>query len=1065
MKELKKNIGIFRIRIHHIQKEILLLSIILIALQGLSATEKTTVNISLYDDAGFYVLDDNYLPTGGYAYSLQAALNRYLRWNVAYTYGNWQECLDNVKSGRTDLLFGVFKTPEREKDYCFSTEPIALVSNYICGRSDEEFINDDFTKLSGKKFGLIKGATSSHDIQKLLAEKNITCEYIEGSSPNEMRKLLQNGDIDYYVNNTTVLNHNEKIVQTLSVAPMYVLATKNKQYLMDQFDQAIQTIRKVNPHLTETLLSKIYENKSVNLSSLITQEERNFIKTAQPLKCGVLLNDSPFYATNKDGNEEGIIYEIINQIEQNTGLTIQLIPFHNEDEEIQALKDKTINMIGKVADNYVETQKYDLNLSIPYISSEIIIIKNKYTSNKENTNLCAIQKKHFGCKENYQLNMPNTTFITYDTEQECINALNKGEVGSAIIDNFTTLMNEGSLKDTENIISFIANGMYIKHCFAYADSIDIKYLEVIDKAITVIDTTNIKLSVISDSYGINQENLLYLFIAKYKFQLVLIIAFLTILYILLYFTNSQREKENIKLIEANKKAEKATAAKSEFLSNMSHELRTPLNAIIGLTSLLKETVDDQKTVEDYTEKIDQSSKILLSLINDVLDMSAIESGKLKLDHSAFNIKNSIYSITNIYYEICKNKGIEYQACTSNIEKEILIGDSYRIRQILINLISNAVKFTDQGGSVTISITEKERDETSTFVIFQIADTGCGMSKELKNRLFGKFEQEDATTVRKHGGSGLGLSICKQLVDLMEGTIDVESEINKGTTFTVTIPVQNGNNPQLQATKPMTDLKALIIDSDTKTCNYLASLLTQWNIVHEVSYTTDQAFSLIKEGNKEFNLFFIDLHLYNKDSHLLKEAIQHLRIDKNHLVILGYDSTEKQKENKSSSLFMRKPLFPSELFKTMMNIVGEDGKNDNKDKQNKEISLSGLQVLLVEDNEMNQLIARKILEQKGATISIAKNGKDAVSLIQDTSTRYDVILMDIQMPEMDGYEATRIIRNMDSAYTKNLPIFAMTANSFQSDIVKAQEFGMDGHISKPIDPKILFATLLRIKKEK
>lgn len=261
MKESKKIIETFQHIPHQSKRAIILLLFTIILLQGLLAAEKTTVNISLYDDAGFYILDDKYLPTGGYAYSLQAALNRYLNWKVSYTYGNWQECLNNVKSGRTDLLFGVFKTPERERDYCFSTEPIAIVSNYICGRSDEEFLNNDFTKIAGKKFGLIQGAISSHNIQKLLAEKNITCEYIVGSSSNEMRKLLQNGAIDYYVNNTTVLNPNEKIVQTLSSEPMYVLGSKNKQYLMDQFDQAIQTMREVNPHLTETLLSKIYENK------------------------------------------------------------------------------------------------------------------------------------------------------------------------------------------------------------------------------------------------------------------------------------------------------------------------------------------------------------------------------------------------------------------------------------------------------------------------------------------------------------------------------------------------------------------------------------------------------------------------------------------------------------------------------------------------------------------------------------------------------------------------------------------------------------------------------------
>ena len=516
--------------------------------------------------------------------------------------------------------------------------------------------------------------------------------------------------------------------------------------------------------------------------------------------------------------------------------------------------------------------------------------------------------------------------------------------------------------------------------------------------------------------------------------------------------------------KANQRVKKASKAKTQFLENISHELKTPLNAIIGFNHLLKDSLNHPDLAKDYADKIDQSSKLLLSIINDVLDMSDLENEQLELVQKPFNIKNNFYSVTSFYYQQCLKKGIRYESTVTHLEHELLIGDIYRLHQIVLNLLSNAIAFTEPGGQIDVNLSEKNLTENSVLLCLVVRDTGRGMSEDFQKRLFSAFEQEDPSTVRSHDGCGLGLSLTKRLVTLMGGHISVQSKLGEGSTFSVSAPFLFQKTPKCcYEGCPFANFHVLIIDHHIETCKYLNSLTQQWGIQSDYATSRSGAFDeitkKIAEG-KAYNLFILDTNMPEINGFDLFANLQKL-LDAHPVTILlsGHDPLEYKTllDKKKKVFFLQKPIFPSELFNTLLSSINIE-EHFKPPVENPSSMLKDLNLLLVEDNKINQLIAKRILEKSGAKITIANNGQEAITLIQNNPTHFDIILMDIQMPIMDGYEATRLIRKMNTDYTTNVLIYAMTANTFQSDINKALDAGMNGHFGKPIDPIQLINTL-------
>lgn len=522
------------------------------------------------------------------------------------------------------------------------------------------------------------------------------------------------------------------------------------------------------------------------------------------------------------------------------------------------------------------------------------------------------------------------------------------------------------------------------------------------------------------------------------------------------------------LQDALKLAQQSSEAKGMFLSRMSHEIRTPLNAILGYIAIARESVSTPLLVEDGLGKAEIAAKHLLSVINDVLDISSIESGKLQLAHDEFNIKQIISSVVDIFYAQTKEKGIKFSINLIDVTEELLIGDSLRLSQILMNLLSNAIKFTPSDGRVILEITQKAIIANTVHLKIVVADTGIGMSKDYMKRIFTPFEQQDPSIVRKFGGTGLGLSITKNLVSMMQGSITVESEEGKGTTFVVGLPFAYDSH-ELPAKNKLYDFSSLwvlVVDDNEASREYIRTQLNEWAVDNEVATDSGQALEILRLQANAMNehqqkLCILDWDTEDDTVELVKRIRKHYDASQLIIVVKAFDTGEVLDLSQAIGIsqVIQKPLFQSTLFDLLSNICGKYAKRPSPIYQRIKPDTQNIHALLVEDNEMNLEIANYMLENEGVTVTEAYNGKEAVeAFLKSRPDTYQVIFMDIQMPEMDGYEAARRIRASKHPQAKTIPIIAMTAEVFTEDVNKAFTAGMNGHISKPIDKDLLHETL-------
>lgn len=531
--------------------------------------------------------------------------------------------------------------------------------------------------------------------------------------------------------------------------------------------------------------------------------------------------------------------------------------------------------------------------------------------------------------------------------------------------------------------------------------------------------------------------------------------------------NEQLRENNASLEEARHLAEQsfhmaedANKAKSTFLSNMSHDIRTPMNAVIGFTTLAMANVENTERVKDYLSKILSSSNHLLSLINDILDMSRIESGKIKLDETEANLSEMLHDIKTIINGQIHAKQLELFMDVIDVSDEDVICDKTRINQVLLNLLSNAIKFTPSGGTVSVRVTQIHNapDGKGLYEI-RVKDTGIGMSPEFAEHVFEPFERERSSTVSKIQGTGLGMAISKNIIDMMGGTIEVHSEQDKGTEFVITLCLKlQSERRNVEKIVELTGLKALVVDDNFNTCDSVTKMLAQIGMRSEWTLSGKEAVLRANQAiemNDAFNAYIIDWRLPDMNGIEVTRQIRALGDDTPIIILTAYDWSDIEVEARSAGVttFCSKPMFMSDLRDSLMNALG----HQQKEEQNvlpvtKETdNFKGKRLLLVEDNELNREIAYEILNEYGFIVDTAENGKEAVDKISASKPgEYDLVLMDIQMPVMNGYEATKSIRSLDDNELSAVPIVAMTANAFDEDRRAAAECDMNGFISKPIN---------------
>ena len=528
--------------------------------------------------------------------------------------------------------------------------------------------------------------------------------------------------------------------------------------------------------------------------------------------------------------------------------------------------------------------------------------------------------------------------------------------------------------------------------------------------------------------------------------------------------------KNQALSDALKTAEEASKAKTTFLSSMSHEIRTPMNAIIGLDTLALNEPDLTDKARDYLEKIGSSAQHLLSLINDILDMSRIESGRMILKNEEFAFSKLIEQINIILNGQCQEKGLDYTCHITGQLDDYYIGDNVKLRQVLINILGNAVKFTPEGGKVTMNIEKTGGFSGRSALQFTISDTGVGMSQEYLPRIFDTFSQENATATNKYGSSGLGMAITKRIIDMMNGQISVESEKGKGTTFIVNITLTDSDRKLSDETDVLEirpqDMKVLVIDDDPLACDQAKLVLSKAGILAESAPSGRKALEMVRLSDarqEPYNLFIVDWKMPEMDGLETTRQIRSTIGDDTAVILLtayNWDDIYEEATTAGVDSFIPKPLFTENLLNEFKNVLRR--KKAAKGEKAKRADLRGRQILLAEDLEINAQIIMQVLSMRQIRTDHASNGKEAVELYNSKPTGYyDAILMDMRMPEMDGLTATRTIRTSGKKDAGSIPIIALTANAFDEDVQQSLQAGLNAHLSKPVEPELLFETLEKL----
>lgn len=996
----------------------------------------------------------------GYLFSYLNKLKNYGNFDYQFIEVERDNELSLLADKKIDLLFFVNTEDAKNYDIDLSMLPVTNAMGLFYTKIDSNLYSEDYKNFNQLKVGYIRGSKRISSFIEYEKSRNFTTDLVPYDSYEEMNAALNKNLIQACIASSVPLLDQYKLIGEFD-CPIDYLASYHNSSILKKVNTAMRYLNFFEPETQIDLYENFY-GRQKNIS--FTRNEKNLVEEKEPLTVAIREGKKPL-TYSENGEARGMLPLMVKQLAQDSGLNFQFKLFGDEVSEAEIKADPTVDFLIL---NTLLMSPFEQSICTHsiYNDSFVSVIKQNTIVNRDKivkVGLLEYPKPH---SEEFQNLWANHDYFYYPDLNSVLKAVQNGSIDAGIL---TQIRGKYLLKSPLYDDLVLTDVTQRVGGFALVPTSEkaSQYISIINKSIAHVDDANgqkiMLANLEAEPYDLSFTEFMY------KYSVIIILVCCVIVLLLIFFVLSQLN--NKKLAEANMKATAATVAKSSFLANMSHELRTPLNAVIVLSSLLKDSLDERETTEDYVNKISESSQLLLSIINDILDMSAIENGKLKLAYEEFSIKKSIYSITTIYYQQCLLKGIHYEFNTNNIDYEFLIGDGFRIRQVLLNLLSNAVKFTPKNGHITVSLTEELIRDDDIMIHIAVQDTGCGISDDLKARLFSKFEQEDATTVRENGGSGLGLSIAKNLVDLMHGKIEVHSIEGEGTTFTVHIPLKIGKTKPENNILDFSIFRALIVDDNEETCKYISAITEKWHIKTQYCLDPLEALELVKKRlgtEDEFNLYIVDLKLPHMNGIDLTQSIQKLTHKKAvFMMISGYDFYEykNKAQEKGVEYFLRKPIFPSELFNVLMNNFNKNNLLTEIDNKSASLALQDMLILLVEDNEINQFVATRLLEKDGAVVTIAKNGAEAVKEIKQGTPHYDVVLMDIQMPVMDGYEAVHQIRALPTEYAQHLPIFAMTASSFKSDIDKAYTSGMNGHISKPINPQILIDTILESKKKK
>ena len=1047
---------------------LLLLSAVLPAKAAAETASAKVVRVGSFEDTFNYVNEKG--ARKGYGYELLETLSGYAGWQFEYVTCDWSDCFEKLKNGEIDIIGGISYTEDRTQEMLFSDEPMGVEKYYLyADLSRADISASDFKTLNGKKIGVLMGTEPEVMLAEWEEKYGLKTEHVNISNNEDVKQKLANHEIDCFVSleESFWAERGISTITRVGESGIYYAINKNRPDIKEELDDAMRALDEAVPFYTADLYKRYF---SMDYTPILTGEEKAWLRKHGAIRMGFLASDSGVSTFDPaTGEFTGVITDYIQFAADclgNQELEFQLVGYDSKEAELDALKSGEIDMIFHCDQNPNLAEEYHFACTNTTWTSNLMAVTNKQHFNENNVNRIAVPQNKLSLKKYLAFYYPQWEIVDCDTQEDAARLVKDGQADCFV----TGISSENKYSKKYSFYSVpLVNP--VRSCFA-VNSGNRSLLSILNKTIKAMPV-NMLAGALAMYKSSARKVTLSDFIKDNFFKVMLIssIAVAVVLLTILMLLQKARKAEaaarkaasdtqelNAKLQVAVEKAESANRAKSTFLSNMSHDIRTPMNAIIGFTTLALSNIDDTDRVKDYLGKTLASSNHLLSLINDVLDMSRIESGKIHLEEVEVNLSDVLHDLKTIVSGQIYAKQLELYMDAMDVTDEDVYCDKTRLNQILLNLLSNAIKFTPAGGTVSVRVRQLAGKVRGCGQYeFRIKDNGIGMSQEFAQKIFEPFERERTSTVSGIQGTGLGMAITKNIVDMMGGTIEVQTAQGKGTEFTVCVPMraQTEQRPVEKITE-LEGLKALVVDDDFNTCDSVTKMLVKVGMRAEWTLSGKEAVLRARQSiemSDVYHAYIIDWRLPDMNGIEVTRQIRSLHDDTPIIILTAYDWSDIEVEAKAAGVtaFCSKPMFMSDLRETLMSALGQKPADAvQRLLPEKNADFKGKHILLVEDNELNREIAQEILQEYGFLVDSAENGAVAVEKVSTAAPgSYDLVLMDVQMPIMDGYTATRKIRALDDPARAKLPILAMTANAFDEDRRNALESGMNGFLSKPI----------------